>query len=86
MSALYKVMCGCECCIYAKSVHSPLLSWSDKYLEKLKNQSQNAQNRRYGEKAHHIYETYKNTVMAYGRHIYAKSSDMTQATMCTYPQ
>ena len=22
MSAQYKVMCGCECCIYAKSMHS----------------------------------------------------------------
>ena len=21
MSALYKVMCGCECCIYVKSMH-----------------------------------------------------------------
>ena len=22
ISARYKVMCGCECCIYAKSIHS----------------------------------------------------------------
>ena len=29
MSARYKVMCGCECCISAKSIHSSLLSWSD---------------------------------------------------------
>ena len=21
MSARYKIMCGCECCIYAKSIH-----------------------------------------------------------------
>ena len=26
MSARYKVMCGCECCISAKSIHSSLLS------------------------------------------------------------
>ena len=37
------------------------------------------------EKAHHIYETYKNTVMPHGRHIYSKASDMVNATMCTYP-
>ena len=24
-SARYKVMCGCECCIYAKSIHSSFL-------------------------------------------------------------
>ena len=31
MSAGYKVMCGCECCISAKSIHLSLLSWRDKY-------------------------------------------------------
>ena len=30
MSARYKVMCGCECCIYAKSIHSSFLSWRDR--------------------------------------------------------
>ena len=29
--ARYKVMCGCESCIFAKSIHSSLLSWSDRY-------------------------------------------------------
>ena len=37
-------------------------------------------------KAHHVYETYKNTVMPHVRHIYAKSSDMAQAKMCAYPE
>ena len=63
-----------------------MLSWSDRYLKKLKDQSQNAQSRSSGEKAHHIYETYKNTVIPHGRHIYDKASDMENATMCTYPQ
>ena len=31
-----------------------------------------------------INETYKNTVMPHGRHIYAKSSDMSKATMCAH--
>ena len=86
MSARYKIMCGCECCIYAKIIHSSLLSWRDRYLENPKDQSQNAQIRRSGEKAHHIYTTYKNTVMPHGRHIYAKASDMANAKMCTYSQ
>ena len=63
-----------------------MLSWRDRYLKKIKYQSQNAQNKKSGEKSHHIYETYKNTVMQHGRHIYAKSSDMAHATMCAYPQ
>ena len=33
MSARYKVMCGCECCISAKSIHSSLISWRDRYLK-----------------------------------------------------
>ena len=31
MSAHYKIMCGCECCISAKSIHSSLLSCRDRY-------------------------------------------------------
>ena len=57
MSARYKIMCGCECCISAKSIHSSLISWRDRYLKKLKHQSQHAQSRRSGEKAHQIYKT-----------------------------
>ena len=79
-------MCGCECCISAKSVHSSLLSWRDRYLKKYKDQSQNDQSRRSGERAHNIYTTYKNTVMPHGSHIYATASDMVNATMCAYPQ
>ena len=39
MSARYNIMCGCECCIFAKSIHSSLLSWSDRYLKKLKDRN-----------------------------------------------
>ena len=58
MSARYKIICGCECCIYDKSIHSSLLSWRDRYLKKLRDQSQNAQSRRSVEKEYHIYTTY----------------------------
>ena len=34
MSARYKIMRGCEFFIFAKSKHSSLLSWSDRYLKK----------------------------------------------------
>ena len=33
ISARYKIMCGCECCISAKSIHSSLISWRDRYLK-----------------------------------------------------
>ena len=39
-----------------------------------------------GKKKISIYETYKNTVMPHGRHIYAKAYEMAKATMCAYPQ
>ena len=55
-------------------------------LKKLKYQSQNPQNRRSSEKVNHMYETYKNTVMPQGIHIYAKAYDMEKAKMCTYTQ
>ena len=86
ISARYKILCCCECCISVQIIHSSLLSWRDRYLKKLKDKIQNAQIRRSGDKAHHIYTTYKNTVMPHERHIYAKASGMANATMCTYPQ
>ena len=36
MSSQYKVMCGCECLISAKSIHSLLLYWRDRYLKNSK--------------------------------------------------
>ena len=32
-SAQYKVMCGCECFIDAKSIHSSLIYWYYRYLK-----------------------------------------------------
>ena len=54
MLAQHKVMCGCECCIYAKNIHPSLISWSGSYLKKFKYKGQNYQNRKYDEKSHHI--------------------------------
>ena len=79
-------MCGCECCTSAKSMHSSLISWCDRYFKKLKDLIQNSQNRRSGGKANCIYETYKNTVMPHRRHICAKAYDMENATMCAFSQ
>ena len=42
MSARYNIMCGCECCIYAKIIHSSLLSQHGHYLKNLKDLIQNA--------------------------------------------
>ena len=84
MSARYKVMCGCERFISAKIIHSSLLSWCNIYLNNLKDLSQIAQNRRYGEIANHIFDAYKNSVIPYGNHIYATAYDMDMATMFAY--
>ena len=32
-SSRYKVMCGCECCVFAKIINSSLLSWRDSYFK-----------------------------------------------------
>ena len=63
-----------------------MLPCSDRYLKNLKDKIQNDQSRSSGEKAYHIYETYKNTVMPHGSHIYVKAFDIENATMCPYPQ
>ena len=55
-------------------------------FKKLKDISQNSQNRRSGEKSNRTYETYKNLVMKHGRHIYAKSYGMAKVKMCTHSQ
>ena len=39
-----------------------------------------------GKKKIRIYETYKNTVMPHGLHIYPKASDMAKETMYEYQQ
>ena len=70
MSACYKVIRGCECCIYAKSIHSELLSRRDCYSRNFNNIIKNAQKIRPGEKANRLFDTYKNSMMPYGHHMY----------------
>ena len=84
ISSIYKVMFGCKCCISDKSIHSSLLSWRDYYLKKLKDLSQNSQNRISGGKANRIYETCNDKFMSHGSHIYTKAYDMAKATMYVY--
>ena len=36
MTSLYKVMCGCECSISTKIMHSSLLSWRERFLKNLR--------------------------------------------------
>ena len=60
MSTWYKVMCGCEFCIYTKSIYSSLISWRDRYLKNIKYISQNDQNLRFIEIYNRPFETYTN--------------------------
>ena len=78
-------MCGCECCIYAKIIHSSLSSQNDHYLRKLKYKSCNAKKRRFDKMTNRIFKTYKHSVMPHGKHIPKTASGMTMATMCAYP-
>ena len=63
-----------------------MLSWRDRYLKKLKDQIQNAQNIRSVEKSNFIYETYKNILIPHGRHIYDKAYGVAKSTVWPYPQ
>ena len=72
----YEVMCGCECCIYTKSIHSYLLTRRYIFLKHLNDRSHNAQNIRPGEIYSHIFDTYYNAVQPHGCHIYNNASDM----------
>ena len=37
-----------------------------------------------GEMANCLFETYKNSILPHGHHIYQTASDMSMATMCAY--
>ena len=69
MTLQYKVMCGFECCVSAKSVHYYLLTWSVRRLKHLKYRSHNVQNRRSDEISSRIFETYMNALQPHGYNI-----------------
>ena len=74
-------MCSFECCISAKSVHSYLLTYSNRFLKQIKARSHNGQNIMSGEISSRIFETYMNAIRPCGYHIYNTSSEMTMVTM-----
>ena len=55
------------------------------FIKKIKDQSQNEQNRRYGEMEIYIFETYNNSVIPHILHIYQTASEMVTTKICTYP-
>ena len=75
-------MCGCECFISAKIMHSSLLTWIDHSLKHLKDISHNSQNRRSGELSIHLFETCKNSVRPHGYHIYNSAAEMAMSKIC----
>ena len=52
--------------------------------EKIKDKSHNTRNRRSGEMVSIIFETYKNSVIPHGFHVYKIASNMTMDTMRDY--
>ena len=85
MTAQYKVMCGCECCISTKIMHLTLLTWRDLHLKHLKYISNNEQNRRSGELLSRLFETYKNYVIPHGCLIYNSAAGMAMSDICPCP-
>ena len=81
MSERYKIMCGCECCISAKSIHSSLLSWRDVYLKNSRIKAKMIEEEGLVRKHITYIQHIKNTVIPHGSHIYAKSSDMANVTI-----
>ena len=75
-------MCGCECCISAKSMNFSMSTLRDIRLKHLKDIIHNAQNRRPGEISSRIFETYNNAVRTHGFHIYNTAADMAMSNMC----
>ena len=60
-----------------------IMAWA--FFAKLKYQSCNAKNRRSGENSNCVFETYKNSAMSHGKHIFNTASDMSMTIMCSYP-
>ena len=69
MTSWDKCMCGCECCISAKSMNYLLLSWHECYFKTLKYQSCNTQNSRSSEIENSLFEIYINSIMTHGKNI-----------------
>ena len=72
-------MCGCECCISDKIIHSSLLSWHKRYLEKPKYKSCNAQNIISGEMYNCVLDKYRNYFMPHFKNMSQTESDMAMA-------
>ena len=56
----------------------------DLYLKRIKDLSQNSQNRGSDEMANGLFETYTKSVMKHGYHIYETAYYMSISTMCKY--
>ena len=75
-SSRYKVMCGCECCISEKSIHSSLLSWRDWYFKKPRIKAKILKTEGLGKKKIAYMKNIEKKLMPHGCHIYAKANDM----------
>ena len=85
MSEPYKIMCGCVCCIYEKSMNSSLLTWRYSHPKHLKYLIKNTQKIRYVERGSRIFETYKKSLRTFGCHIHNTAADMEMNKMCPCP-
>ena len=52
---------------------------------RLSSRAETTHNRRFGEMANCLFDTYKNSVMPHGKYMFQTASDMAMAKMCSYP-
>ena len=69
MSAHFKVICGCGCCIFSRCIYSPLFISYNKHMKTLEEIFQKFQSTSSGEMKSIIYQNYKNYVMTHGSHV-----------------
>ena len=76
-------MCGCECCISSKSMHSSLLLWREHFWKNLKIKVVMPQK---GDliKWPIFYSRHKNSVITHGKYMFQKASNMAISRMCAY--
>ena len=81
----HKIMCGCEVCITANSMHTSLLAWHTRVATKLQKQAENSGHCYSAGALQQCYESYHDQIMIEGEHKYPKVRQAAYSMMCQCP-
>ena len=81
----HKVMCGCEVCISAASLHESLKAWRLQHLKWLHVMMEGTSNLCSSSSTKEWYNTYKDVEYPNNKHVHTDASDVAMSTMCTFP-